>query len=72
MNPLVNFSNWLMTGLQSLFVAGCAIYGIIILIQRKILKGIIFIIIAAMAAVLIFGGTTIPQKISTIISSWFN
>lgn len=70
-NPGVKFAEWLTTNISAIFVAGIALFGLIILIKRKIMQGIILIFIAALGAVLVYSGSDFAQKIAKIIVGWF-
>lgn len=71
MNPGIQFSNWLMANLQALFVAGLAVFGLVILIKRKIMQGVILLIVAGVAGIFVFSGSEAAQKIADLVLSWF-
>lgn len=71
-NPGVKFADWLTTNISAIFVAGIAVFGLIILVKRKIMQGIILMIIAAFGAVLVYSGSEFAQKIADIIVGWFS
>lgn len=72
MNPGINFANWLQQNVAALFSAALAVFGLIVLIKRKIMAGIILLIIAGFGALLVFNGSGFAQKIANLILSWFN
>ncbi len=72
MNPGVEIGNWITTNVGGLFGGILAVLGIIIVVKRKILFGVVLIIVGGLGAVLIYGGPEFAQKISDIVISWFN
>lgn len=70
MNPGVEFSNWLMNNLQALFIAGLAILGLIVLLKRKVMQGVVLLVVAGVAGIFIFNGSEVAQKLANLALSW--
>lgn len=62
-----NISEWINSGVASLFTAGLGVLGLYLFIKRKILMAIGSLILAGFAAMFIFNGSTVAQK----IANWF-
>lgn len=71
MNPGVNLANWIQTNVAALFAAALGILGLIVLAKRKIMAGVILLVIAGLGALFVFKGSDLAQKLSDIVMYWF-
>lgn len=72
MNPGVELAQWLQVNIAALFSAILAVFGIIVLVKKKIIQGVILLIVGALGAIFVFNGIEFVQKLSSIVLSWFN
>lgn len=70
-NPGVAFGQWIQANVVGLFAALLAVFGLIVLLKRKVIAGITLLLVGGLGAILVFNGSDFAQKIADLIMSFF-
>lgn len=72
MNFFQNISQWAMAAIISVFGVGVAGIGLYLLLKRKFLLALSYVILVGIASAFIFNGTTIGQNLGNFFTQLLN